>query len=251
MDEIKSYIFGFLIADGSLLLYSRNRGRISIELNKKDSDIIYKIANFLPNSKIRFRKRNTNFKNNYETIILANFQKNVRDKFINAGFPISEKTNYATIPKEKFSESDFWRGVFDGDGSIGFTNNEEPFISLITASDSLKQELCDLLLTKFNIHKNVNRNKRDNVYNVTLKNEDAIKFCDFLYNNAQIFLQRKFDNYNAMKKWKRKKKKQTKNSWSKQEFDYIKSHYIEDSIIALNRTRSSIKAKLFRMKNKR
>lgn len=40
IDKVNSYIFGLLVTDGSILLNTRNRGKVTIELSEKDEDII-------------------------------------------------------------------------------------------------------------------------------------------------------------------------------------------------------------------
>lgn len=59
MNENESYIFGLLITDGNLSLNTRNRGKVTLEINKRDEDIIEKLFNLIPNSKIHERVRNT------------------------------------------------------------------------------------------------------------------------------------------------------------------------------------------------
>ena len=41
MDAFLSYLYGFLQADGNLYEQSRNRGKLSIEISKRDENIIY------------------------------------------------------------------------------------------------------------------------------------------------------------------------------------------------------------------
>ena len=60
-----SYIIGLFQTDGHLSDNERNRGKLQLELNVKDCDIIYKIKNILDsmnvNSSISERDRRTNF----------------------------------------------------------------------------------------------------------------------------------------------------------------------------------------------
>lgn len=194
MDKNESYIFGLLITDGNLYLTTRNRGKVTLEVNEKDFDIVEKLFNEIPGSKIHSRTRNTNFSKNYTTSIFTNNKKEFRDYLINNGFPIKNKTDLASTPKSNFDESNFWRGVIDGDGSIGITSKGLPFISLVTKSENLKESYLKFLKENFNINKNINRNKRDNVYNIMVSGPKSIPIIKFLYiDNPGIYLNRKYN----------------------------------------------------------
>lgn len=194
MNESESYIYGLLITDGSLYLSTRNRGRVTLEVNEKDKDIVEKLYNEIPNSKIKERTRNTNFKNEYSTKIFSNSRLEFREKLISQGFPVKDKTLVASIPSINFNKYHFWRGVIDGDGSLGITSNNIPFISLVTKSENLKNEYLNFLFTELGVIKNINRNKRDDVYNIYLSGNNAIKLIKILYiDNPGIYLDRKYN----------------------------------------------------------
>lgn len=250
LNSFESYLYGLVLTDGSLYFNTRNRGKVTIELNKKDDELLYKLQQQIPNSSVTPRTRNTNFKQHSETMVFANYRKEFREFFIANGIPKENKSICGTIPSTPYSESDFWRGVYDGNGSIGLTSNSEPFTSLVTKSEPLKNELLNLLKTKFGIIKNINPNKRDHVYNIVLKNEDAIEFTKFIYQNASIYMKRKHDEYTKIQKWIRTKPKLSKTSWSDTEIEYIKTHTIQESMTHLNRTKSSIKTQLWRLQQK-
>lgn len=205
MDKIESYIYGLLITDGSLYLTTRNRGKVTLEVSEKDEDIVMKLFSVIPNSRIHERTRNTNFKNGYKTKIFTNHRKEFRDKLISFGFPTSDKTINASTPKVEYDEYSFWRGVIDGDGSIGFTRakNPEPFVSLVTKSESLKEEFLKFLKKELNINKKVNRNKRDNVYNIVIKNESAVIIAHKLYIDSDLYIDRKYKKAMEIQNWKR------------------------------------------------
>ena len=195
MNKEESYIYGLLITDGSLSLYDRNRGRVSLEVNMIDEDIVYKLCNLIPNSHHRERTRNTNFKKDYTTKIFSNTRKEFRDQLISQGFPVKDKTLNASPPILNYSEFDFWRGVIDGDGSIGITSKNIPFISLVTKSENLKIAYTEFIKKFLNHNINVNRNKRDSVYNIMLTKEKAIILANMLYlkENPTIYLDRKYN----------------------------------------------------------
>lgn len=249
--EEKSYIFGLLGTDGSLYLTTQNRGKITLEANIKDKDICEKLFHIIPNSSLSERTRDTNFKEGYQSVIFSNHQLSFRQELIDFGFPIEDKTNNISIPNQEYSERDFWRGVIDGDGSLGFINDGSPFLSLVTKSENLKTEYCKMLLEKFGIEKNINRNKRDNVYNITIKNEDAINVIHYLYDDSVLFLDRKYQKALETYQWVRTvPKAPSRKKWTPTQDEYILTHTIEESMNYLNRTKQSIRTRLYRLNTK-
>lgn len=208
LSNIDSYIYGLLVTDGSLSLNTQNRGKVTIELNIKDEDIIHKLYEHIPGSKIKYRERKTNFTNGqlYKSVIFANYLLEYRTSLINQGFPIENKTMNAAPPIVEYSEIDFWRGVIDGDGSLGITGvNERPYICLGTKSEYLKDAYLLFLNKHFGITKNLNRNKRDNIYNIMLNCSNAVKVSRLLYgNNPEIYLNRKYNKYLEIEEFNKK-----------------------------------------------
>ena len=246
--EEKSYIFGLLGTDGNLSLYERNRGKISLEVQIRDKDICEKLFNLVPNSSITERERDTNFKQGYHSVTFTNHQLSFRQMLLDYGFPEKDKTNNFTVPNSEYSERDFWRGVIDGDGSLGFCQDGSPFLSLTTKSENLKEEYCKLLL-KFGIEKNINRNKRDNIYNIMIKNEDALNVIHYLYDNCELYLERKYQKALETYGWVRTKPKAApRKKWTPEQDEYILSHTIEESMKYLDRTKNSIEMRLYRLR---
>lgn len=205
MNDIESYIFGLLVTDGSLYLSKKgSKGRVTLEVNSKDSDIIYKLYNIIPNSSVRQRIRNTNFKNNYKTKIFSNSRKEFREFLILNGFPVFRKSENVGPPNSTYDELHFWRGVIDGDGSIGITSKNIPFISFVTVSENLKNSYVKFIEKTLNRKIKTTRNKRDNAYNIMISGKDAIILTKILYidNNNGLYLERKYkkaldlQNYN-------------------------------------------------------
>lgn len=249
--DYDSYLFGLILTDGSLYFNTRNRGKVQIELSYDDKDIIEKIQeHFYYKSYINTRNRDTNFIKNYKSIIWSCYQQEFREELLKLGMPKNNKSELANTPLAKYNKNAFWRGVIDGDGSIGITKNNEPFISLVIVSEQLAQKFLMFLKDEFNIIKIVNRNKRDNVYNITVKNEDAINLGNYIYKNSTIYMNRKYKKYLEFKNWKRTKKKINARTWTDKEDNFILNNSVEKSIKVLNRTESSIKTRLWRLKKK-
>lgn len=143
----------------------------------------------------------TNYSNgkSSETCILSIYEQKFRQQLLANGFPIGSKSLIAREPLSKFEIKDFYRGVIDGDGSLGFTKTGIPFLSFVTKSELLKESYCKYLNQVLGIKKNVNRNKRDEIYNICLYREDAILFAEHLYKNScNLSIKRKYDNYKKM-----------------------------------------------------
>lgn len=221
MTPQESYIYGLLLADGNLYFSHDkkrkvdNRGRVTLELNERDKDIVLKLCNVVPCSHMSTRTRNTNFKEGYTTWSFVNSQKSFRDWLVECGFPKENKTFLAKPPSCDYSEFDFWRGFIDGDGSLGFIKRDgHPFVSLVTDSSEMKESYLDFLLRRYGIKKISNRNKRDNAYNIGVGNEDAVQLAKDLYLSSDLYLDRKYKKAVELQSWVR----------TKQRRPYLSSH---------------------------
>ena len=248
-NEEDAYFYGLLLTDGHAYLTTRNRGRISLELI--DQDIIQKIFKKYGGS-TNERTRNTNFKDNHTSYSWKNYQFEFRNELFTYGFPAGDKQYLQDIPKVDFNQKGFWRGVIDGNGSLGMTRRNIPFLSLGTKSELLKNNWEMFLLNNFGIIKKNNRNVRDNFYNILITKEDAQKVSFYLYNNSTLNIKRKYESYLSIMKWKRPldmKKLCRAKSWNKNEDYYVLNHSIENSCKELERSESSIKNRVFRLKH--
>jgi hypothetical protein len=96
-------------------------------------------------------------------------------------------------------------------------------------------------------------NKRDNIYNIVITKEDAIKFCNEIYYDSCLSINRKKEKSEIIKKWIRpenmKKIDFERKKWTKNDDDIIMNNNIEDSMKKLNRTEKSIKIRKIRLNN--
>lgn len=207
LSRIESYIFGLLITDGNLYFAKeRNRGRVTLEVSEKDKDIVEKLHELYPESHISVRTRSTNFSDNYTSYSFVDGMLPFRTRLVDSGYPRTDKTNLASIPSVEYYSIDFWRGVIDGDGSLGFTKAGSPFVSLVTKSENLKTHYLEFLKEEFKIIKREpSRNKRDNVYNLLIINEAAVDLVRLLYleDSPEIYINRKYNSAVSMQSWVR------------------------------------------------
>lgn len=181
LDEEASYIYGLLLSDGNLSLGKGNKGKVSMEVSYRDRDIVYELKKRIPGSNYSERKRATNFCEKHHSIVFYNCHLELRQWIMSIGFPPGKKSDIISPPNVPYDEFAFWRGFIDGDGSIGITGHDTPFISVVTASDNIARALMNFYEQYFGLIKNVNRNSRDNVYNIMINNEDAQQVARSLY----------------------------------------------------------------------
>lgn len=165
--------------------------------------------------------------------------------------PSGVKHDIVEMTKVPFSDRDYFRGLIDGNGSVGFSTTGLPFISLNTSSDYLAAGYQDFIYKVTGINKNNNRNKRDNTYNIVLGVEGAQKLIKELYYSGCLGLKRKMDSAEKVLAWVRpsgmKKRNFEVKKWTSEEDAFILSHPIEESQKHLNRTAKSVKIRLWRL----
>ncbi len=211
VDVNYSYLIGLFQTDGHMRKEVRNRGNITLSLSIKDEDIIYKINDIIPyNSNISTRRRKTSFQRgdkvyNYDVEIIEYrvCNKYFRDFLEKNGVPYGKKSKLIKPPQVKIlSKVDYIRGLFDGDGSLGITGKGLPFVSFVSESG----EIVDYILNFISEitgkeKKSMNKNKRDNIYNIVIFKEDAIIFCEKVYYDGCLSLDRKYEKSQEIRKW--------------------------------------------------
>lgn len=250
LNETHAYFYGLLLSDGHLELATRNRGRISIEL-ANGCEVLNSLQEYFGGSRFS-RSRKTNFSDNLKIEGWRNSRIEFRSQLMKFGFPPGDKSLTQNVPNSLYNKRGFWRGYIDGNGSMGFTENNRPFLSIATKSSSIAH-MWEKFLFNFHIQRNTNRNKRDNFYNILITTEDAQNVLNYLYNNAEVKMDYNYQNYKNIMNWIRPPnmpKAPPSKQWDHYQDRFILNHSIQESIDKLDRTKSSIKNRLFRLKHK-
>lgn len=179
-----AYILGFVTADGSV-----NKYTLSIQIHKKDIDVLYYIGNHLfPNKDYVLSHRNGVYVG-----LRANSTKLVSSLNTHGIIPAkSMVVDFPSIPNEYLG--DYIRGVFDGDGWITQRRN---LIETGIASGS-KNFLDGLLKAVFPIHGRIRC--RGNWYVLDFNLTNSILLRELMYRNEEFALSRKkikFWNYHT------------------------------------------------------
>lgn len=205
--ETKAYFLGLLFADG----YNReDKHFVELSLHAKDKDLLCKFNKALSNNKPLFKKIDTRKGRSSVGYVLSFSSKNISRRLALLGCK-QRKTLTIRIPKEielsKYLRS-FIRGYFDGDGSIiisykkfqryiaavvkiGVTSNEgflEGVLKILPPH--ISQKCCYIIADK----------RCPGISNLTISGQKRVlDFLDWIYDDATIFLDRKYALYLSLK----------------------------------------------------
>ncbi len=199
--EQKAYCLGFLFADGC------NSGkRLEVSLAKQDRDILERISLLLLCGNINIKEYKSKKKGVQDRIGLYVVSKRLANSLIKWGC-VPRKTFIVKFPDiPKCLCHHFIRGYFDGDGSITLNYkrrvNGEPSFSIVSTKEML--DAIGQRFTNLGVYYAINkRHKNRDNNNFTLRvsgKKQITKVCEYLYENATIFLKRKFETYQILRK---------------------------------------------------
>lgn len=249
--EGQEYFCGLVISDGHMSKNTRNRGKISIELKDIDVALLEKLQNeIIVKSTLRERTRKSNFSDSFTSKILSVFTKEFRDYIEELGVPYGKKTD-VKVPEWAALNPNFWRGMIDGDGSVGITQRGYCYVSFITKSEHVAKKYGHFVEFHTERVVNVNRNTRDSAFNISVYNEDAQKLIKVLGYSSNLSMDRKREKVKEVLAWKRPegmRKASRHKRWTSEHDEYILKHSIQESVEALGRTKQSISMRLWRLR---
>ena len=206
-DEIdtpnKAYIFGFLMADGC---NNKSKCTISMSLEERDREILEKIRMEIGSERPLEFLDYTNkhdfgytYKNQYRLLMFSMHMC----KTLEQHGMVPNKSLIAELPVLPTNlVRHFIRGLFDGDGSV-YRNkykgrNSYQHTLTITSTLSMCEKLVEIVEREVKINCHIydasNHNGITKVFNISGKNQIK-KFMDWMYQDADLFLQRKYDRY--------------------------------------------------------
>ena len=248
-----AYLFGFLQADGHLSQETRNRGKVRVEIQRGDVELLEQLKGVLPvYSSITTRTRDTNFKVASETATWTLYDQDIRASLNALGLPYGKKSKVVDVPSAPFSEPDYFRGVLDADGSIGFTAGGFPFVSWCTVSPAWGQAIAAFVERVTGKRKSCNPNARDSAYNIASFKEDAQALTGFLYYDGCISLRRKWLASREVLAWQRpstmRKVTWERRGWTPEEDAFVLAHAVQESVEHLGRTERGVRVRLSRLR---
>lgn len=191
--EEDAYWLGFLYADG----YISDKGMVEVCLKSSDYTHLLKFADYCGFDRNKVvKKQKTNFPNSFRCRLSFSTQ-HLKDNFIKHGV-VPRKSEILTFPKwlDKSLYSHFIRGYFDGDGHLHIvklkTLNDYNRVSVIGTKEFLTE-----ILTMLNIKQSLCKDVRHsgNTFSIEFRKENGLKFLEFIYKNANVYLERKYNLY--------------------------------------------------------
>ena len=246
-----SYFMGLLHADGHMSQRNGQSGHLTISLMVSDTGVLEKCAELFQGvySSVNTYTQSTTFSDSYTYSTLSICNKEFRDELNIAGMPYGKKSGKISRPKDAI-EIDYFRGLIDGDGSLGLTARGFPFVSLVTISEPSATEYIEFLCSITGKHKTTSRNKRDRAFNIAVYKEDAQALVDTLYYDGCLCIQRKLDSARRVLEWERPESMAvhaTIKPWSDEQDAFVLSHDVQVSMRALGRSKKSIETRLWRL----
>lgn len=188
--EEKAYWLGFLFADGSVYKFKKSQ-RVELTLKEDDLEHLMKFKTFLGWDK------NPKYRSNQKAYrIIFGSRKVVEDLIVlGCTHRKSLTLKFPTKVPEPLIKH-FIRGYFDGDGSISLkhnVNSEKPDVRILGTLEFLTS-LKEYLHMDTPIIKKCKDNSSNNYY-IYFNIKDSYTFLHYIYDEASIYLQRKYDKY--------------------------------------------------------
>lgn len=200
--EEKAYWLGFIYADGCIYYNIKGKYRFEISLKESDYNHLLKFASFLKLDPLHIKKKKINL--NHKTffayrIVLSNEHF---PRILNSYGCTPRKSLTLKFPDENIFKSKdlirhFIRGYFDGDGCFSYrrvsnTDNYKPFISILGTFEFLQSIM--IYITSYTTLINL-KTPSLQTYALNIREQGNLPFMNFIYNDANIYLDRKYNRY--------------------------------------------------------
>lgn len=197
--EEKAYWLGFIMADGYTKLDKNNNpAQTTIEISKKDINLLDAFKKSIKsNYIIRERSRTTVTGKISEVCSITISSHHLTKQLVSYGV-VPNKTYIGFINEEIFGDNEelifhYLRGYSDGDGTINKNKGNYVF-KLVIRSKSILNTITNWIKKYCNINPKITI--WENTYRLSIQNKkDYFIFLKKLYKNANIYLDRKYQNY--------------------------------------------------------
>ncbi len=180
------YWLGFILADGCVLHMPPNKGQNKLRINLKpgDADHLRKLVRFLDSNHPVYI---------YEASCQLSISSNALVAFFESFGIVPRKSLIAVADDRLVNSRHFWRGIVDGDGSIGRggRNKNLPRFQFSGTKKLCQQFLASTNRNCNNVFRNVSIKECNNLWHIQTMGSNAAQVIDWLYHDNIVALQRK------------------------------------------------------------
>ena len=197
--EDKAYWLGFIMADGCIRTNSHS---LTVNLSTVDIGHLEKLRTCLRSDQPFYHQKDIKSTCGLTCLNICN--KKLTDALSSKGIIAHNKSIFKV---ENSLRRHFWRGVVDGNGTIGFCYNKSRFcrspqirISLVGNTETIDRfyEFClEHIKTKAVPHRNITGRKLDEF---RIGSRKALTIGSLLYDNSTMFLDRKKRRFNRIRR---------------------------------------------------
>lgn len=196
-NELSAYFLGWFVTDGH---FSKDDKGISI--SSADKQIIDDICTRTQYEKSIYVRKMPN--ENQRDQYAISFHGDVSKRIYAIGYRPGPKGGKEFIPEFcKISDlfPHFLRGVIDGDGSIRLLQSgnmpNSIQVSIVSMCQSFLEEILVILRTSEIVRGGTVAQARPNLYKIAFGHFDSLQICEYIYRDATIKLERKYQNFLA------------------------------------------------------
>ena len=208
--EEKAYWYGFILGDGYISTSSKSTKKVGIALQDGDFKHLVKFNEAIQSTyPIHHYECKSGYKINTKYCRVTIVDNTLANDLIRHGC-VEHKTNIAKPPYtlDFFLRRHFIRGYFDANGSIAITRGKENHIDTyeikFAGTDDILLWIMNHLIEEKIIHKIYPLYKRKDYQIVSAfdfgGNNLCLKFLEYIYKDATVWLERKYQRYVNLKK---------------------------------------------------
>lgn len=203
--EHKAYWLGFLTADGYISSYKND---IELSLKEEDYNHIVKFKNDIKSNHKIIQKTIKQNDKEYKAYRIC-----INDKKMNSDLNylgLNSKKSYKAYIPFRFIQNDlishYIRGLFDGDGCVCKQNKNGLSITICTTvSEMMIDDIAQCMKNELDIDVRYHQSKDRNPIDVRIyKQKDVDAFYSWIYKNATIYLDRKYDKFAVLRQNRKK-----------------------------------------------
>lgn len=196
LTEETCYWLGFIAADGCLFEYNNGSVGLTIGLNKQDEEHLKKFQYYIEDKRPLYKRETTN------SVSLTIKQRELYDLLYSYELR-PKKSLTLSFPSFLITEEQkrWWiRGYIDGDGSLSISynkdrNNYPVLVVGVVGTEDVLNHIKYYMNTEAKLYKK----KGQQSFSITLQgNHKVYKFINWLYNDAKIYLERKYEKCSVM-----------------------------------------------------